>query len=79
MRKVEAPPVVASPPASIAQPDPVQAPANPNGNPLLDTLNQGTPEQDEANEAEGASLPPKTAADPSDQGEQEEESLPDKQ
>jgi TolA-binding protein len=77
--EVEAPPVVSSPPSSIAQPDPAQAPANPNGNPLLETLNQGTSEQGDKSEAEGASLPPKSAADTGDQGEQEEESLPDKQ
>jgi hypothetical protein len=45
----------------------------------LETLNQGTSEQGDKSEAEGASLAPKSAADTGDQGEQEEESLPDKQ
>jgi predicted negative regulator of RcsB-dependent stress response len=77
--EIEAPPVVSSPPASITQPDLAPAPANPNGNPLLETLNQSTSKQDDASEKEGASLPPKSATE-SDLGEEvEEESLPDKQ
>lgn len=77
--EVEAPPVVTPPPASIAQPDPAPAPANPNGNPLLDTLNQGAAENDDADDKEGAALPPASSADPSEAEEEtEEESLPDK-